>query len=148
MVRFTQKGYEKTKKDYEDLQQSRIAAVEDLQKARAMGDLSENGYYKAARMKLSSIDQNLRIYSSNLKNAVILENTKPEIVDIGSSVALFDGEKEYKYSIVGDLEADPKLYKISLLSPIGKAIKNKKVNDTVIVKTPSGNKTYNIVNIF
>src|SRR5258708_14698218 len=62
-IRFTKQGYEKLKRDYEELLKSRPAAVDDLKKARDMGDLSENGYYKASKSKLSFIDARLRKFS-------------------------------------------------------------------------------------
>ncbi len=146
-VRFTKEGYEKLKKEYNDLLSERKLAVEDLQKARAMGDLSENGYYKAARFKLSSIDRNLRRSSSNLEKAIIISTTPVGFVSIGSRVTVSDGKTEVTYSVVGDIEADPSKKKISLLSPLGLAIAGKKTGDQVAIETPSGKITYNVVKV-
>ena len=82
-IRFTKSGYEKLNDQYQKLLSERRPAVEDLRKARDMGDLSENGYYKAARAKLSSIDFNLRKISGYLKNAVVSRESSTEKVDIG-----------------------------------------------------------------
>ena len=147
-IRFTKEGFEKLKKDLDLLILSRKDAVEDLQKARAMGDLSENGYYKAAKFKLSSIDRDIRIMTSDLKQATIIESAHASTVGIGSKVVVSDGKKEQIYNIVGDLEADPKNQKISLLSPLGKALLGKKKGDNVVFQTPSGEITYLIVSIF
>ena len=146
-IRFTKIGFDKLKKDYENLQKNRPLAVADLKKARDMGDLSENGYYKAARSKLSEIDRNLRTLLYEIKNAVVIAGAHKNIVNIGSIIKLSDGKKEIKLNIVGDLESDPSLGKISLLSPIGRAVENKKAGDKVDILTPSGIVTYKIISI-
>ena len=147
-IRFTKDGYEKLKKEKEDLLLQRPDAVLDLKKAREMGDLSENGYYKSARFKLSSIDRRLRIIAATLKQAVLIDSTKNGVVNIGSLVTLLNDGKETNYTIVGDFEADPNQKKISLMSPLGKALEGKKIGDTVNIYTPSGKTTYRIINIF
>lgn len=146
-IRFTKKGYEKLKKEYENLLKERPSAVLDLKKAREMGDLSENGYYKAARAKLSEIDRNLRKILFELKSAVVIAESNKNSIDIGSTVKLSTGKKEIIYYVVGDLEANPRLFKISLLSPLGKALENKKIGDTIKINTPSGRVSYKILDI-
>lgn len=146
-IRFTQEGYEKLKKEHDDLLKARPMAVSELAKARAMGDLKENGFYKAARMQLSSIDADLRRFSGQLKQAVIVVDTNPNAVAIGKRVTLLSGRKKLIYQIVGDLEANPSQGKISLLSPIGRAIFGKKTNDKVQINTPSGKILYKIIAI-
>ncbi len=143
-IRFTKEGYEQLKKDYEELLKQRPAAVLDLKTAREMGDLSENGYYKASRAKLSFIDGQLRRSSWNLKHALIIEETSGTGVVIGKKVTLTTGEKDVTYHIVGDLEADPSQGKISLLSPLGKAVANKQVGDEVTLETPARKIVYKI----
>ena len=145
-IRFTKIGFDKLK-DYENLPKNRLIAVADLKKARDMGDLSENGYYKAARSKLSEIDRNLRTLLYEIKNAVVIAGADKNAINIGSIIRLSDGKKEIKLSIVGDLEANPSLGKISLLSPIGQAVENKKAGDKVDIATPSGIITYKIISI-
>ncbi len=146
-IRFTKKGFETLKKRYEDLKNSRPAAVLDLKKAREMGDLSENGYYKAARAKLSEIDRNLRKFLIELKSADVVESSNSHQVGIGRTVKLSDGKKEIIFQIVGDLEADPRQKKISLLSPLGQALERKKVGDRAEIITPSGKISYKIIKI-
>ena len=146
-IRFTKEGYEKLKAEYEELLKQRPAIVEDLKKAREMGDLSENGYYKASRAKLSFTDSRLRRLNLNLKYAIIVEETNKDVVNIGSKVVLSIGDKEVTYDIVGDLEADPSQGKISLLSPLGRALAQKKVGNEVILETPGRKITYKITNI-
>lgn len=146
-IRFTKKGYEKLKKEYKALLRERPLAVLDLKKARDMGDLSENGYYKAARVKLSEIDRNLRKILFELKSGVIATKSNKNTINIGSTVELSTEEKEIIYHIVGDLEADPGSFKISLLSPLGKALENKKIGDTIEINTQDGKVYYKIMNV-
>lgn len=146
-TRFTKDGYAKLKSDYAALVKERVLAVIDLQKARAMGDLSENGYYKSARMKLTTIDRNLRRMSILLEKPNIVEKTSMTTVGIDCSVTLFDGKVEITYHIVGDTEADPIIRKISLLSPLGKVLTGQRVGDEVKVEAPSGIKIYKILKI-
>lgn len=128
-IRFSKVGFEKLKKKFERLNSERPSAVLDLKKAREMGDLSENGYYKSARAKLSSIDRNLKYLTHQIKNAYVVE----QIQGIG---------------VVGDLEANPSERKISLLSPIGRALENRKIGEIVEIKTPNGNTFYKIIKIW
>ena len=146
-IRFTKKGFETLKKKYEDLRNSRPAAVLDLKRAREMGDLSENGYYKAARAKLSEIDKNLRTLLFELKSADVVKSSVNNKVGIGRTVKLSDGKKEIIFQILGDLEADPSQKKISLLSPLGQALERKKVGDRAEIITPSGKISYKIIKI-
>lgn len=150
-IRFTKEGYEKLKEEYNDLLKQRPLAVDDLKKARELGDLSENGYYKESKLKLNFIDGRLRRFSDYLKRADIVDTdgTKLSIdtVYIGSTVNLSDGKRERTYQIVGDLEANPGEGRLSLLSPIGRAIVGKKINSAVEIETPAGKYTYTITKI-
>lgn len=146
-IRFTKKGFDELKKTYENLKNSRPYAVLDLKRARDMGDLSENGYYKAARAKLSEIDRNLRKFLIELKSADVVESRNNHQVGIGRTVKLSDGKREKIFQIVGDLEADPARGKISLLSPLGQALERKKVGDTAKITTPKGSISYKIIKI-
>jgi len=137
-ARFTKSGYEKIKKEYEELKAQRPAAVADLKKAREMGDLKENGYYQASRQKLNTIDASLTRMAYHIKYASIIEETGLEFVGMGSTVTLANKEREMTYQFVGDLEANPSEGKLSLLSPIGRAVEGKKVGDEIEINTPSG----------
>lgn len=147
MIRSTKAGFDKLKKNYEDAIKERPIAVADLKKARDMGDLSENGYYKAARFKLSHIDYLIRKLSLDIKKSIIVGKTDKQYVEIGNTVTLSNKNEEITYFIAGDLEADPKKKMISLLSPIGKSIAGKKVGDSVEVDIPAGKLFYTITKI-
>lgn len=146
-TRFTKAGFEKLQKEYDLLVKERVLAVLDLQKARAMGDLSENGYYKAARQKLTTIDRNLRQSLHLLEKGVVVEKASATVVGIGCVVTLQNGKVEMTYTIVGDVEADPGKKKISLLSPLGRFLAGKRAGDEVQVETPSGVNIYKILRI-
>lgn len=135
------------KQEYAELLAQRPAVIEDLQKARELGDLKENGYYQASRQKLSYIDGRLFRLKMDMKYAVIVETTTGDGVSIGSTVTLTDGEKERIYTIVGDFEANPSEGKISLLSPLGRAVDGKKVEEEVVLETPRGKIIYKIIAI-
>lgn len=146
-IRFTKEGFEKAKQEYADLQSQRPAVIEDLQKARELGDLKENGYYQASRQKLSYIDGRLFRLKMDMKYAEIVETTTANGVSIGNTVTLSDGKNERTFTIVGDFEANPSEGKISLLSPIGKAVDGKKIGDEAHLETPRGKIIYSITAI-
>lgn len=146
-IRFTKEGYERLKKEQEDLLKERIPTLADLKKAREMGDLKENGLYQATRFKLTFLDRRLRVIGYTLKQAVVVEGSKHDAIAIGTIVKLSDGKKEIIYQIVGDLEADPKQGKISLLSPLGKALEGKKAGGTTRIQTPHHIANYTILTV-
>lgn len=146
-IKFTKNGFEKLKKEVKSLETERPTAVLDLKKARDMGDLSENGYYKAARFKLSSIDHKLRVLKSQIKQAIVIENFDNQNINIGNTVILEKENQKITYEIVGDLEANPNLSKISINSPLGKALAGKKLHDEIIINAPIGKIKYKILSI-
>ena len=146
-IRFTKEGFEKAQKEYQDLLDERPGVIEDLQKARELGDLKENGYYQASRQKLTYIDGRLFRLKMDMKYAEIVETTEGNGISIGNQVTLLDGDKERIYAIVGDFEANPAEGKISLLSPIGKALEGKKVGETIHLELPKGKVAYKIISV-
>ena len=146
-VLFTQEGFNQIKKELGKLQQARPAAVLDLQKAREMGDLSENGYYKASRAKLSSIDAQVRKLRYIVQYAKVVQPSSVDRIEVGSKVELVLENQSVSYTIVGEYEADPKLGKISYLSPLGSALLQKRKGDTIFLNSPAGEKSYKISKI-
>lgn len=145
-IRLTQEGYDKARKDLEELLERRKGAVISLRTAREMGDLSENGAYKAARFELSDIDREIRRLKILLRLAIVREVTNKGFIDFGSVVTLDDGENKITFTLVSGYESNPSEEKLSVTSPIGKAIAGKRAGDTVTVHAPAGAKTYKIVN--
>jgi len=146
-TRFTKEGFEKLQQEYEELKKQRPAVVEDVQKARELGDLKENGYYQASKAKLRSIDSQLMSIAYQLKTAQIVEEKASGTIGIGSTVSFSINGNDKTFQFVGDLEANPSEGKLSFLSPIGRAVEGKKVGDEVEEKTPSGDFKYTIKKI-
>ncbi len=143
-IPFTKDGYEKIKKEYEDLLKERPTSVSELKRAREMGDLSENGFYKGARAKLSQVDSRLHHLKMLLKYVIIKESSQTQIVVLGCKVTVNEGKEERTFSIVGHHEANPSENKISHVSPIGKMLLNRKVGGVVEIEIPAGKITYKI----
>lgn len=122
-------------------------AVEHLRKAREMGDLSENGYYKASRQRLTFIDAQLRRLERMVTLGVVVTSTQKETVEIGSRVKVSIGGKEIEYTVVGGYESDPASRTISYRSPLGNALMGRKRGDVVDVQAPAGIMRYTVVNI-
>jgi transcription elongation factor GreA len=125
----------------------RPEAVDHLKKAREMGDLSENGYYKASRARLSFLDSRIRRVERLIKLAVIVEPSGSDYVQIGTTVRVSDGKADHEYTIVGGYESDPSKKTISHISPLGKALMGKRVHDVVEVFAPRGAIRYTIEKI-
>jgi|SRR3989344_346760 len=146
-IPFTKEGYENVKKEYKQVLEKRPEAVKTLSRARELGDLSENGLYKAARANLSMLDSRLRHLEMLVKNGVVAEKTKEGIVGLGSKVVIMSGEKTTDFIIVGRFEADPSKGKISNVSPIGRELIGKREGESINVKTPKGEIAYKIIKI-
>lgn len=146
-ISFTKHGYEQVKKEYEEFVHKRKGAVETLKKARDMGDLSENGYYKAAKFELISIDRKLRELTKLIKYGRVSEDSKTGEATVGSTIFLVQNGKTQKFQLVGAYEADPLQGKISNISPIGKALIGKKTGESIHVITPNGTVLYTILKI-
>ena len=151
-IPFTPEGLEKIKKELEHLiKVERRNVIKAIEEARAHGDLSENAEYEAAKEKQAHIEGRIQELSAVLANAeVIPPLTKvPEKVQFGVKVRLLNLEtdEEVVYRIVGPYEADPSNGSISVNSPIARALIGKEVGDEVKVKTPSGIKVFEILDI-
>lgn len=146
-IPFTQEGYDKVLLQKQKLLAERPEAVENLRKSREMGDLSENGYYKAARARLSSIDANLRRLDRLVRCGVVVQSSGSGRIDIGSTVRLSDGKREYTYTVVGGYESNPLEGTISHVSPVGRAMMGKQKDDIVLVIVPSGEIRYTVLDV-
>lgn len=145
-ISFTQEGYTKIEQELANLKASRKEAVETLAAARALGDLSENGLYTAAKSRLRSIDTEINRRTYYLKVGVI-ESTNHSRVGVGTRVSVEAAGRERVFEIVGDTESDPLQSKITKKSPIGSALMGKTVGTTVQVATPSGSMSFTIKKI-
>ena len=125
-----------------------MAAIEE---ARGHGDLSENAEYHSAREQQSFNEGRIMELESALSHAQVIDVTtlSGDKVLFGSTVTLEDSEtgNQHKYQIVGKYEANLDKGLISLLSPIARALIGKKIGDFVDVKTPKGEKSYEILDV-
>ncbi len=128
----------------------RPRVINAIAEARAHGDLKENAEYHAAKEQQSFIEGRIADIESKLSNAQIIDvttlNASGRVV-FGTTVDLVDAESgdEVTYQIVGDLEADIKQGKISVSSPIARALIGKEEGEVAIVKAPVGDRHYEIM---
>lgn len=146
-IPFTQEGYNKLVEEKKKLLGERPEAVRHLADARSMGDLSENGYYKASRQQLSFLDSRIRRVERLLRLAKIVESSNSGKVEIGSTVTVNDGITSTTYSIVGGYESNPAQKTISHISPLGRVLMGKSKNEIVELNAPAGIKKYTILDI-
>lgn len=146
-VLFTESGFNRFQKEYEDLLSKRPEIVKELTIARDMGDRSENAAYKGARRKLSSTDSRLRFLKKIIEHAQVCKPTQTDSVEIGSIVTVEKDSQKIIFSIVGIHEADPMEKRLSYKSPVGQALMHKKVGDTLTVALPVGDIQYKILKI-
>ena len=140
-ILLTAEGYLELETELNDLKiNKRPEVIKALKEARALGDLSENADYDAARDAQAKLEGRIKELEYKLENAQIISGNKNGTVSVGSTVTIsyVDDDESEEYKIVGSLEADPFNNKISNESPIGSAVIGKKVNDIVTVKTPTG----------
>ncbi len=143
-------GEQKLREELDQLKKvDRPRIVQAIAEAREHGDLKENAEYHAAREQQSFCEGRIQEIEGKLSNAQIIDITvmpKTGKIIFGSTVSLLnvENEKHVVYKIVGEDEADIKVHKISVGSPIARALIGKEEGDTVIVKTPGGDVEYEI----
>lgn len=135
-VPFTKVGYEQLSQRQTELLLKREEVLIALQRAREMGDLSENGAYTAARFELGNVDRELKRLEYHIKYGQVMAATSFDKVGFGNIVTVEIGGKEYTYTLVGTQESDPKKAMISLESPIGIALMGKRVGEKAVVVMP------------
>ena len=144
-------GYEKLTTDLKRLRDERPLIVEAIEEARAHGDLSENAEYHAAKEAQSLNEGRIAELEDKLSRAEVIDVSKlsGSTIKFGATVTVVDEdtEEEKAYQIVGESEADVKSGRVSLTSPIARALIGKKAGDTVEVKTPGGGKSYEILKV-
>ena len=129
----------------------RPAVIAAIEEARAHGDLSENAEYDAAKDKQAHVEAKIRHFEGKLGNANVVDISKlsGEKVVFGASVTLIDAhtEKEEKWMIVGEDEANLESRKLSVQAPIARALVGKSLGDEVEIKTPKGVREFEIVGV-
>ena len=129
----------------------RPAIIKAIAAAREHGDLSENAEYTSARERQGFIEGRIAEVEDIISRADVIDFSKlsGKVVKFGAIVTLVDEDtdEEKKYQIVGETEADVKSGRVSITSPIARALIGKTVGDTVEVNAPGGGKSYEILNV-
>ena len=149
-VYLTQKGLDELKEELDDLiNVKRPANIQSIKEARALGDLSENADYDAARTEQAQVEGRIQELEKIMENAHIIKKVSTDKVGLGTTVKIkyVDDDEIEEYRIVGSKEADPSNNKISNESPIAKAIMNAKVGEVKKVASPNGEYEVEIVEI-
>ncbi len=145
----TKSGLDKLKDELKRLKSvERPKIVKEIAEARSHGDLSENAEYHAAKDKQSHLEGRLLQVEDWIARAEVIDvsKLKGERVVFGATVTLLDGDsgEEVRYQLVGELEADLKRGKISVTSPIARALIGRAEGDEVSVAAPGGTRKYEI----
>ena len=151
-VPMTPRGYEALKQELQRLKSvERPANVKDIEEAIAHGDLSENAEYHAAKEKQAHIAGKIAMLDDKIARAQVIDpaGQSPDKVRFGATVQLSDieTEDEVQYTIVGEDEADAKQGRISVTSPVARALMNREVGDEVTVKVPKGVREFEVLEI-
>ncbi|MBI3145572.1 MAG: transcription elongation factor GreA [Pseudogulbenkiania sp.] len=152
-VPLTLRGAELLKEELQRLKSvERPAVIEAIAEARSHGDLSENAEYDAAKERQAFVEGRIAELEGKLSNAQIINPTELDAegrIVFGTTVALMDleTEEEVTYQIVGDDEADIKFAKVSVNSPIARALIGKEAGDVAEVMAPGGIREYEILDV-
>ena len=151
-VPMTKEGHQRLQEELKQLVRfERPKVVQDIAEARSHGDLSENAEYDAAKDRQGFVEGRIKELNHKIAVAQVIDPTTIESDKIvfGAKVALFDidTEKEVTYQIVGVDEADIKVGKISISSPVGRALVGHQVDEEVNINVPSGVKIYEVTAI-
>jgi len=151
-IPITNIGFEKLEEELKILKSvERPTVIKSIAEAREHGDLSENAEYHAAKEKQSFIEGRIADLENKISRAevIITKKLKSNKVIFGATVTLGEvgKKKQLVYQIVGTEEADVQGGKISISSPLARALLGKKVDDSVEVNSPGGSKEYEVENI-
>jgi transcription elongation factor GreA len=128
----------------------RPAVIDAIEEARAHGDLSENAEYHAAKERQGHIEASIADIEDRLSRALVIDPStlSGDRVVFGATVTLVDEDnKEIRYQLVGQQEADARVGRISYNSPLGRALISREVGDEVEVTTPAGDRYYEVAKI-
>ncbi|MBK8724138.1 MAG: transcription elongation factor GreA [Saprospiraceae bacterium] len=148
----TKEGFEKLKSELDELKTTgRSDAAKAIAEAREKGDLSENAEYDAAKNAQGMLEFKINELEKVLSSARVIDESQLDDskVTVLSNVTIKNKKtsKELTYKLVSETEADIKINKISVSSPIGKGLLGKEVGDTAVIVTPNGNLEFEIMNI-
>lgn len=138
-------GFEKLTAELKALREERPKIVDAIEEARAHGDLSENAEYHAAKERQGQVEASIADIEDRVSRAQIIDpaSLSGDRIVFGATVTLSDDDdKQVRYQIVGQTEADAKVGRISYNSPLGKALIGRKVGEEIEVTVPSGDRFY------
>jgi len=143
-------GYRLLEDELKRLKKERPEIVDAIEEARAHGDLSENAEYHAAKERQGQIEAQIGDIEDRLSRALVIDPTtlSGDKIVFGATVTLLDeNEKQVRYQLVGQQEADARVGRISYNSPLGRALIGKEVGEDVEVTTPGGDRYYEVAKI-
>ena len=147
----TKAGLERLQAEHKSLLHQKRQLTEEVSKAAAMGDLRENAEYHAARERLQHVAARLMELDTKLQNVRIIDGlkTKEGEARVGTKVTLRDeqAKEEVDYLLVGPEEADPQNGKLSIASPLGKAVLGKKKGERFLLALPRASVPYRVVDV-
>ena len=147
-IPMTAVGFEALKAELTELRARRPVLVEDVAAARSQGDLSENFAYHDARQHLGMLDGRIQTIEATLARAEIVEEReRAGVAQIGSTVVVRDEFGESTYQIVGPTEGNMARGLMSIASPMGSALLDRRAGDTVTFKTPGGERQATVVSV-
>ena len=151
-VPMTPRGYEALKQELKRLKTiDRPANIKDIEEAIDHGDISENAEYHAAKEKQAHIAGRMAMLDDRIARAQVIDTTgkTADKVSFGATIKLSDieTEEEVVYTLVGEDEADAKQGRISVSSPVARALMTKEVGDDVSVKVPKGIREFEVLEI-
>lgn len=151
-IPMTRRGYQKLKKELEHLKSvERPQVIKAIEEARSHGDLSENAEYDAAKERQAFIEGRVSELGYKLGNAEIIEvdNLPKDRAVFACTVVLenVDTGEDVEYQLVGPEESDIEKGRISVTSPLGKAIIGKKPGEEIVLNAPAGKRVYELVEI-
>ena len=147
-IPMTASGFEALKAELAELRARRAGLVGEVATARSQGDLSENFAYHDARQQLGMLDGRIQTIENNLKRAQVVEETgTKDIVRIGSRVTVRDEFGDSSYEIVGPTEGNMARGLISVASPLGSALLDRRKGDIVTFNTPGGERQATVISV-
>ena len=148
-VPLTAEGLDKLQRELEELRTvKRNEVAERIKYAKEFGDISENSEYEDAKNEQGMVKGRILVLENMLRNAVVIEEAPDGgVVSLGSAVDVKDEFGKQSFTIVGPAEVDVAAGRISLESPVGKALLGRKVGEEVDVQTPGGSRKVKITKI-
>ncbi|MEW6053607.1 MAG: transcription elongation factor GreA [Nitrospirota bacterium] len=151
-IPITPVGYQKLQEELQKLLRvDRPKNIKDISEARAHGDLSENAEYHAAKERQSFIEGRIQELKTKIALADVIDPARisQNKIAFGARVRVLDlaSDEEKEFMLVGPDEADAKNGKISISSPVGKALLNKEIGDVAVIKAPARTMEYEVLEI-